>query len=213
MSEPFVAGLVLAAGGSRTLGRPKPLLPYNGGTLLDHALETARACEFGQLLVTVGAKVDKVRARVNLTDTEVVANVAAAMEALDPRATALVLLLGDQPGVVPATVRVLLAAGGDAPIAVCRYDDGRGYPLAFGRAMFDALRSLPGEKAIWRLLRRHAEAVAEVPVPGRVPPEVDSWADYEAVVAAAGHDSSPELSSRPVGRAVSIRGWRRGLRG
>jgi len=62
MSDPFVAGLVLAAGGSRTLGRPKPLLPYNGGTLLDHALTTARACEFDQLLVTVGSKVEKVRA-------------------------------------------------------------------------------------------------------------------------------------------------------
>jgi molybdenum cofactor cytidylyltransferase len=206
MSDPFVAGLVLAASGSRTLGRPKPLLPYNG-------LETARACEFGQLLVTVGAKVEKVRARVNFSGTEVVPNLAAAMDALDPRATELVLLLGDQPGVVAATVRVLVAAGGDAPIAVCRYDDGPGYPLAFGPALFAELRSLPGEKAIWRLLRRHADAVREIPVAGRVPPEVDSWADYEAVVAAAGHGANPELSSPPVGRAVSIRGWRRGLRG
>jgi molybdenum cofactor cytidylyltransferase len=213
MSEPFVAGLVLAAGGSRTLGRPKPLLPYNGGTLLDHALTTARACEFDQLLVTVGSKIEKVRARVNLSGTEVVPNLTAALAALDPAATSLVLLLGDQPGVVPGTVRVLLAAGGDAPIAVCRYDDGRGYPLALARELFDDLRALPGEKAIWRLLGRHEAAVTEVPVAGRVPPEVDSWADYEEVVAAAGHGPTPELSSRDAGRAVPIRGWRRGLRG
>jgi molybdenum cofactor cytidylyltransferase len=213
MSDPFVAGLVLAAGGSRTLGRPKPLLPYNGGTLLDHTLTTARACEFDQLLVTVGSKIEKVRARVDLSGAEVVPNLVAALAALDSATTELVLLLGDQPGVVPGTVRVLLAAGGDAPIAVCRYDDGRGYPLAFGRAMFDELRTLPGEKAIWRLLGRHADAISEVPVAGRVPPDVDSWADYEAVIAAAGHGPGPELSSRPVGRAVSIRGWRRGLRG
>lgn len=213
MSEPFVAGLVLAAGGSRTLGRPKPLLPYNGATLLDHTLTTARACEFDQLLVTVGTKVEKVRARVDLSGAQVVPNLAAALTALDPAATELVLLLGDQPGVVPGTVRALLAAGGDAPIAVCRYEDGRGYPLAFSHEMFDELRTLPGEKAIWRLLGRHAQAVSEVPVAGCVPPDVDSWADYEAVIAAAGHDSGPELSSRPVGRPVSIRGWRRGLRG
>jgi molybdenum cofactor cytidylyltransferase len=213
MSEPFVAGLVLAAGGSRTLGRPKPLLPYNGGTLLDHTLATARACEFDQLIVTVGAKIEKVRARVDLSGAEVVPNLVAALTALDPAVSELVLLLGDQPGVVPATVRVLLAAGGDAPIAVCRYDDGRGYPLAFHSEMFDELRTLPGEKAIWRLLARHPEAISEVPVAGRVPPDVDSWADYEAVVAAAGHTPGPELSSRAVGRAVSIRGWRRGLRG
>ncbi len=95
-------------------------------------------------------------------------------------------------------MRVLLAAGGDAPIAVCRYDDGRGYPLAVARELFDDLRALPGEKAIWRLLGRHEDAVTEVPVAGRVPLEVDSWADYEEVVAAGWTWSNP--------RAIVARG-------
>jgi molybdenum cofactor cytidylyltransferase len=107
------------------------------------------------------------------------------MDAVDPAATVLVLMLGDQPGVVPATVRVLLAARGDAPIAVCSYDDGRGHPFAFGRELFGDLRALHGDKAVWRLLDEHAAAVAEVPVAGRVPLDVDTWADYEAVLAAA----------------------------
>jgi molybdenum cofactor cytidylyltransferase len=154
MSEPFIAGLVLAAGGSSRLGRPKQLLPYNGATLLDHTVATARACEFDQLLVAVGGEADKVRERVNLRGAEVVANpgfgdgcsssIAVAMAALDARATVLVLMLGDQPGVVPATVRVLLAARGDAPIAVCRYVDGRGHPFAFASEVFDDLRNLHG---------------------------------------------------------------------
>ena len=196
MSEPFVAGLVLAAGGSRRLGRPKQLLPFNGSTLLDHTVATARACEFDQLLVAVGGECDKVRSRVDLTGSDVVVNpgfgagcsssIAVAMEALDPATTVLVLMLGDQPGVVPATVRVLLAARGDAPIAVCRYEDGRGHPFAFGREVFDDLRSLHGDKAVWRMLDERADDVEEVPVAGRVPLDVDTWADYEAVVAAAG---------------------------
>ena len=196
MSEPFVAGLVLAAGGSRRLGRPKQLLPYNGSTLLDHTVATARACEFDQLLVAVGGEADKVRSRVDLTGSDVVVNpgfgtgcsssIAVAMEALDPATTVLVLMLGDQPGVVPATVRVLLAARGDAPIAVCRYEDGRGHPFAFGREVFDDLCGLHGDKAVWRMLDERANDVAEVPVAGRVPLDVDTWADYEAVVAAAG---------------------------
>jgi molybdenum cofactor cytidylyltransferase len=196
MSEPFVAGLVLAAGGSRRLGRPKQLLPYNGATLLDHTVATARACEFDQLLVAVGGESEKVRSRVDLSGSDVVVNpgfgagcsssIAVAMEALDPAATVLVLMLGDQPGVVPATVRVLLAARGDGPIAVCRYDDGRGHPFAFGREVFDDLRALHGDKAVWRMLDERAGDVAEVPVAGRVPLDVDTWADYEAVIAAAG---------------------------
>ncbi len=44
----FVAGLVLGAGGSRRLGRPKQLLAYGGGTLLGHVVGVARACRFDQ---------------------------------------------------------------------------------------------------------------------------------------------------------------------
>lgn len=200
MSEPFVAGLVLAAGGSRRLGRPKQLLPFGGATLLDHTVATARACEFDQLLVAVGGDSEKVRSRVDLSGAEVVVNaafgagcsssIAVAMAALDERATALVLMLGDQPGVVPATVRVLLAARGESPIAVCRYQDGRGHPFAFDREVFPELRSLHGDKAVWRMLEERPEDVEEVPVAGPVPLDVDTWADYEAVVAASGRSTA-----------------------
>jgi molybdenum cofactor cytidylyltransferase len=196
MSEQFVAGLVLAAGGSLRLGRPKQLLPFGEATLLDHTVATARACAFDQLLVAVGGEADTVRARVNLTGADVVVNpgfgagcsssIAVAIDALDRRATVLVLLLGDQPGVVPATVRRLVAGRGDAPLAVCRYDDGRGHPFAFGRAVFDDLRGLHGDKAVWRMLEQRPDDVAEVPVAGPVPLDVDTWEDYQAVVAAAG---------------------------
>ena len=195
MSDPFVAGLVLAAGGSRRLGQPKQLLPFREATLLDHTVATARACAFDQLLVAVGGDANEIRARVTLEGAEVVVNpgfgagcsssIAVAIDALDPAATVLVLMLGDQPGVVPDTVRALLAGRGDAPLAVCRYDDGRGHPFAFDRAVFDDLRGLHGDKAVWRMLDQRPEDVAEVPVAGPVPLDGDTWEDYEAVVAAA----------------------------
>ena len=192
MSDAFVAGLVLAAGGSSRLGRPKQLLPYNGATLLDHTVDTARACEFDQLIVAIGGEADKVRERVDLSGTEVVVNrgfgagcsssIAAAMAALDPHATDLVLLLGDQPGVTAATVRALLAWRGDAPLAICRYDDGRGHPIAFSRALFGDLASLHGDKGVWKMVDRGP--TVDVRVPGPIPLDVDTAADYEAVLAA-----------------------------
>jgi molybdenum cofactor cytidylyltransferase len=193
--EAFVSGLVLAAGGSSRLGRPKQLLPYRGATLLDSVLETARACEFDQLLVTLGGAAADVRAAVDLGGAEVVVNtaygsgcsssIAAATSALDPRCDVLVLLLGDQPGVAPATVAALLRGRGGAPLAVCRYADGRGHPFAFARPMFGELAALHGDKAVWKLLERRPDDVTEVAVPGRVPRDVDTWDDYEAVLAAA----------------------------
>ena len=194
-AEPFVTGLVLAAGGSSRLGRPKQLLPYRGATLLDAVLGTARACRFDQLLVAIGGAADDVRAGVDLRGAGVVVNdaygsgcsssIAAALDELDPRCDVLVLLLGDQPGVTACTVDALLAGRGGAPLAVCAYEDGRGHPFAFERHVFGELAALHGDKAVWKLLDRRPGDVAEVAVPGRVPLDVDTWGDYEAVLAAA----------------------------
>jgi molybdenum cofactor cytidylyltransferase len=192
VNNDFVAGLVLAAGGSSRLGRPKQTLPYNGTTLLGHVLDSARACGFDQLVVALGGAAEEVRAKVDLGGTDVVENesfgegcsssIAAALPALDPRCDVLVLMLGDQPGVGPTAVRTLLARHGEAPIAVSRYEDGRGHPFAFRRSMFEELAGLHGDKAVWKLIERRPGDVVEVRVPGRVPPDVDSWADYEGLV-------------------------------
>jgi molybdenum cofactor cytidylyltransferase len=194
-AEPFVSGLVLAAGGSSRLGRPKQLLPYGDGTLLGHVLEVARACPFDQLVVVVGAHRNDVRAGVGLGGADVVVNdaygegcsssIAAALGAVDARCDVLVLLLGDQPGVTAKTVAALLDGRGAAPLAVCRYADGRGHPLAFGREVFAELAALHGDKGVWRLLDHRAGDVRDVPIAGRIPRDVDTREDYDAVLAEA----------------------------
>jgi molybdenum cofactor cytidylyltransferase len=190
-TEPFVAGLVLAAGGSSRLGQAKQLLPFGPATLLDHVVGTARGCAFDQLVVALGGAADDVRAQVDLSGADVVVNegygagcsssIAAAIGAVDPHAGILVLLLGDQPGVTCDTVGALLAGRGDAALAVCRYDDGLGHPFAFSRELFGTLRDLHGDKAVWKLVAAGGGDVVEVPVAGPVPIDVDTWADYEAV--------------------------------
>lgn len=194
------AVLVLAAGGSRRLGRPKQLLPYRGRPLLDAVLDTARAVGPDQVLVALGGAGEQVRQSVNLTGCTVVENpdygtgcsssIAAAVPALDPATDLLVLLLGDQPGVRVATVRSLREARGTAPLAVCRYDDGVGHPFAFGAEALPALASLHGDKAVWKLLEQRAAEVMHVPVPGPVPLDVDTEQDYAALLAQSGFSST-----------------------
>ncbi|HEY0279357.1 MAG TPA: nucleotidyltransferase family protein [Solirubrobacterales bacterium] len=190
----FVTGLVLAAGGSKRLGQPKQLLAYGDGTLLDHTLDTARACRFDQSLCVIGGGAEGVRDEVDLVGFEVVVNeafgegcsssIAAAIAAVDPRAGTLVLMLGDQPGVTAAAVEALVEGRGEAPMAVCEYEDGRGHPLAFDRSVFVDLTQLHGDKGVWRLMDRLGETVATVPVAGPIPLDVDTWEDYERVLAA-----------------------------
>jgi len=195
-AERFVTGLILAAGGSRRLGEPKQLLPYGSGTLLDHTLATARASGFDQLIVALGGNSADVRRRVNLSGADAVENpdfgegcsssIAAGLRAIDPRSELMVLMLGDQPGVTPATVRALIAGcEEETVVAACLYDDGRGHPLAFGRTLFGELRGLHGDKAVWKLMDRRAEEVVDVRIPGRIPADIDTRADYEAVLAEA----------------------------
>lgn len=189
----FITGLVLAAGGSKRLGAPKQLLPYGEATLLDHVLDTARACEFDQLLCVIGGSAEEIRARVDLSGATTVENedfgegcsssIATALDAVDPRADVLVLMLGDQPGVTSETVAALVSGRGNSPLAACAYEDGRGHPLAFARAMFPELAALHGDKGVWRLLDLHADAVVDVALPGPVPRDVDTLEDYRAVVA------------------------------
>lgn len=193
--RPFTTGLILAAGASTRLGQPKQLLPYRSGTLLGYVVETARACRFEQLLCVLGGAVRAVRSAVDFAGVEVVENhgfeegcsssIAAALSALDVRCERLVLLLGDQPGVSADTVAALLEGCGGAPVGACAYENGRGHPLVLHRSTFGELAALHGDRGVWKLLDRRAGELREVPIAGPIPRDIDTWEDYEAVLAEA----------------------------
>jgi molybdenum cofactor cytidylyltransferase len=192
----FVTGLVLAAGASRRLGEPKQLLAYKGTTVLGATLDMARSCHFDQLLVTVGGGWAEVAVGVDFSDCHVVENeqyasgcsssIGAAIGVVDDRAEGVVLLLGDQPGVTTGAVTTLMQEARGSPLGVCRYDDGLGHPFWFGRQVFDDLLALHGDKAVWKLLESGRYPVQEVVIEGNIPLDVDTWQDYQALLAAGG---------------------------
>ncbi|QKJ20259.1 nucleotidyltransferase family protein [Microbacterium hominis] len=193
--EPRFAALVLAAGASSRLGRSKHLLPYRDGVLLDAVLDVVRVCPFPQRIVTLGGSADEVRAAVDLTGFQAVVNdeytsgcsssIARAVREVRTDLDGFVLFLGDQPEVQPATVAALLAERGNAPIAVTRYDDGIGHPFALSRATFPALAALHGDRGVWKLIDRLGSAVARVRVDGPIPRDIDTEADYRALLTGA----------------------------
>lgn len=178
------------------LGRPKQLLPYGDGVILDAVLATARSAGFDQTVLALGGSADSVREVVDTHGLDVVENteyrtgcsssIAAAIPALHPDTDVLVLMLGDQPEVRAETVRKLLQGRGESGIAVCRYDDGVGHPFAFDRSVFPELTGLHGDKGVWKLVEQRGDEVAEVRIAGPIPLDVDTEADYERVLAALG---------------------------
>ncbi len=196
MSVP-IAGLVLGAGSSSRLGQPKQLLDYRGKPLLQAAVDNALAADFDQVIVAIGGAAPEVQDAVDFGSALVAENVAftsgcsssivAALSLVDPAAEGLVLLLGDQPGVTVETINrsiETLRQPGPAPLLVCHYDDGRGHPFGFRRSMFESLAALQGDKAVWKLLESGRFEVQELGRPGPVPLDVDTWEDYEQLLAA-----------------------------
>jgi len=191
----ITAGLIIAAGSSRRLGQPKQLLPYKGATLLDATLQMARQAPFAQRLVTIGGAAPEVREQVDLDGFTIVdsvhhtdgcsSSIVSALQLVTTGTDGVVLLLGDQPHVATAVIAQIIEAGADekADIVVCHYDDGVGHPFWFGRSMFAKLSELHGDKAIWKLIESGQYDVHEMRAPGSVPLDVDTWEDYEQLLA------------------------------
>ena len=193
MTAPRVTGVVLAAGSSRRLGQPKQLLPFRDSTLLDQTLRMARGCGFDQLIVTLGGAADQVRRTVSLEGLQTVevddpgsgcsGSLKVAIGEVAADSDGIVLMLGDQPGVTAGTVAHLIEQGRGHQIAVCRYTDGIGHPFWLDRSMFGDLVLLHGDKGVWKLIEGGNFDVAEVAIDGPVPQDVDTWDDYERLLA------------------------------
>jgi len=144
--------------------------------------------------VALGGAAGEVRERVDLSGVDVVLNpdfgdgcstsIRSALTEVRDDADGVVLLLGDQPGVTPAAVAALVEAAAGNAVGVCEYDDGLGHPLWFDRSMFDVLEGLHGDKAVWKLVDA-GDDVVRVRVDGTIPPDVDTWDDYQALLEAA----------------------------
>ncbi|OSC38106.1 nucleotidyltransferase family protein [Mycobacterium decipiens] len=192
MTPRWVAGVVLAAGGSSRLGEPKQLLPYRGTTLLGATLAVARGAGFDQLIVTLGGAAQTVRDAVGLGGADVVvvedfgtgcsASLRVALERVHPRAAGIVLMLGDQPGVDPATLRRMVAGAPAEGVMVCRYADGIGHPFWFSGDVFGDLSRLHGDKGVWKLVAAGRHPVRELAVDAPVPLDVDTWDDYQRLL-------------------------------
>ncbi|TGE24963.1 nucleotidyltransferase family protein [Hymenobacter aquaticus] len=196
---PLSAIILLAAGASTRLGRPKQLLPYQGQTLLRRAAETAVAAALGgPVVVVTGALHEDLLPELAGLPLAVVrcpqweqgmgASLHCGLAALDPAGvlSSVTILLCDQPLLTPAVLRQLAAtqAATGLPIVAAEYDGVRGVPVLFAEAVLPLLRALPPAAGAGQLLRQHPELVAAVPFAGGSV-DVDTEAGYAALL--AGH--------------------------
>ena len=184
----MIVGLLLAAGGARRFGSQKLIAPVNGEPLARRAAATLGAAT-DALVVVVGHEGERVRAALDGLDAQLVMNdewadglaasVRAGVAALEARATAVVIALGDQPELDRAVIDAVIARWRQSglPIVAARYRGAQGHPVLFGRPIFRELAALSGDRGAKSVIERDAARVAYVDVDAPMPRDVDRPAD------------------------------------
>lgn len=164
-----VPAIILAAGASRRLGRPKQLVRIAGEALLARTIRVVRQAGADPVLVVLGANRERITKDVELSGVSVVANpdweqgiarsIRAGVEALQrlrPDSKAAMILVCDQPGLTADHLKLLIARfeQADKPAIVSsRYAGIAGIPAIFPASQFAKLLALKGDAGARFLLR------------------------------------------------------------
>ncbi|MBK8476451.1 MAG: nucleotidyltransferase family protein [Opitutaceae bacterium] len=201
--SPFSYGLVvLAAGASRRMGRPKPLLPIGGVPLLRYVVANLLEGPVAPVVVVLGAQVEVIAPVLDGLPVHRVVNagwaegmgsslragVAAALE-LAPQLSGLMVVLGDQPGLTAAHLRRLEEARRRTGRAVIASQSGGVAmpPVLFAAEYFPRLLTLRGETGARALLQAAGEELVVVPASELVDLDtIDDYADFTRRVALVG---------------------------
>jgi molybdenum cofactor cytidylyltransferase len=189
-----VVGLVLAAGTSSRLGRPKQLLDLAGKPVLQHVLDACEEAPLDRIVLVLGYAAEEIASRLHLPPRGgVVVNadfgegqstsLRAGLGAAGAEAQAAVVLLGDQPGIRPQSIAGVIEAWrrGRALMVQASYGGRPAHPTIFDRTVWPDLAQAAGDEGARSILAGHPEWRSTVEVGGAPPLDIDTEADYARV--------------------------------
>ena len=194
MSSAANTGIViLAAGSSSRLGRPKQLLEFDGTTLLSHATVEAANSKADSVVVVLGADAGLI---VNEIDGDIVyvvenknwregmaSSIRLGLNTLlsqTPSINAVILMVCDQPYISSSILNELIATQQKTtkPIVACNYGETTGPPALFHKSIFDELMQLKGDIEARKIIQQHKNNVATILFTGGKI-DIDTIKDYE----------------------------------
>ena len=197
------AGVLLAAGTSRRMGRPKALLPYRGTTLLHHAIETLCSTACSPRIVVVSPEVEKSCWLRKEVDVALVVNpepgaglsssLHVALRAIEAHDSAthdadsvdgILITLVDQPLITTEHLNAVLTAGAATGLAATSWATTFGPPTFLYRSFFSSLRDLRGDEGAKKILLAERARLRLVEFPD-AEMDVDDEEDYERLLSGA----------------------------
>jgi len=188
--------IILAAGSSARLGKPKQLLSFNGQTLLAHIVQSALAVPKSVSFVITGFEREQMEKELkgfavtvhynDLWEEGMASSIRKGIQELiktNPGIEACILAVCDQPfadsSIFEGLIRIFRET--KKGIVASSYEGTAGTPVLFSRSYFSDLQQLQGQEGAKKLLQLYAHDLSTMPFPGGNI-DIDTDADYEQLI-------------------------------
>lgn len=200
--QAFVSAILLAAGESKRMGRPKLLLPFGGGTIVGRTVDNLLSSSVAEVIVVLGAGAQKMKKAIAVKPVKVVFNpdyrrgmatsLRSGLKVVDGRAQRIMVVLADQPIVDRQTYNRLIeeSLGSGKGIIIPTYQAKRGNPIVFSVSYKGELLGLEGDVGGREIISRHSDDILEVAVGSKgVNIDINTMADYYSRLGLAEQES------------------------
>ncbi len=191
----MISAILLAAGESKRMGKPKQLMPFGQNTVVEQVIDNLLSSVVNEVIVVVGYRAEEVIKSIVGKPVKIAINpnyqqgmstsIIAGLNLVDSRAQAVMLALGDQPLINSQTINRLIAEfyNHDKGIATPTYQGGRGHPIIFAIKYKEKLLELKGDIGGRQIVKDHPDDILEVAVNSQsIITDIDTISDYQSYV-------------------------------
>jgi molybdenum cofactor cytidylyltransferase len=171
-----IVAVVLSAGESSRMGRPKALLPIDGQTFIERIVAALKQTKVGKIIVILGHNARELQSKISHLPVEILINtdyklgqlssLQLAVRYLQPDldCDGMLVHLVDHPYLAPALVEEMIRRFYETKkrIIVPKFHGKRGHPVIFSNALFDEILSAPMEEGAKAVVNAHRAETLEI---------------------------------------------------
>jgi molybdenum cofactor cytidylyltransferase len=172
----MIVAVVLSAGESSRMGRPKALLPIGGQTFIERIVAALKQAKLGKIIVILGHNANELQAKISQLPVEILINTDYKLGQLSSLQLAVQRLqseidcdgmlvhLVDHPYLVPSLIEEMIRRFYDTkkPIIVPKFHGKRGHPVIFSRDLFAELLNAPMDQGAKAVVNAHRAETLEI---------------------------------------------------
>ncbi|HEY7317329.1 MAG TPA: nucleotidyltransferase family protein [Candidatus Binatia bacterium] len=172
----MIVAVVLSAGESSRMGRPKALLPIDGQTFIERIVAALKQTRVGKIIVILGHNASELQPKISHLPVEILINtdyklgqlsslqLAVRHLHLDHDCDGMLVHLVDHPYLTPALVQEMIRRFYETKkrIIVPKFHGKRGHPVIFSRELFAELLSAPADQGAKAVVNAHRADTLEI---------------------------------------------------